>query len=60
MDDKTVITIVAMLCLTALEAVALAMGLDGAMLLSVAGMLAALGGVAGTLRILEARQPPTG
>lgn len=55
MDDKTVITIVAMLCLTALEAVALAMGLDGTMLLSVASMLAALGGVAGALRIYEAR-----
>lgn len=54
MDDKTVIAVVAMVCLTVLESVALASGMDGTILLSVAAMLTALGGVAGSLRLYEA------
>ena len=53
MDDKCVITVTALVCLTALEAVALATGQDGNYLLYVAGLLAGLGGLSGSLAIAE-------
>ena len=56
MDDKTIITIAAMGFLTLLESVALFTGLDGTLLLTVAGFIAALGGVAGALRLYEMKQ----
>jgi len=52
-DDHTVITLMAMGCLTALEAAALLSEADGQYLLPVAGLLAALGGITGGLAIVE-------
>lgn len=43
-EDETVKVIVATLCITALEAIALILGIDGAMLTIVVAALAGLGG----------------
>jgi hypothetical protein len=53
MDDKCIITVTALVCLTALEVVALVTGQDGNYLIYVAGLLAGLGGLTGGLAIVE-------
>ena len=54
MDDHTVIALVAMVCLTALECIAMLTNADGQYLMPVAVLLAGLGGLTGTLAVVKA------
>lgn len=47
MEDKTIITIVAIGAVVILEGIALAMGIDGQLLATALAILAGLGGAAG-------------
>lgn len=44
MTDKTLITIIAIICIAVLEAIALLMGIDGQLFATVISVIAGLGG----------------